>query len=116
MSTESQETVVAIGLRVREMRKLRGWSQETLAEHAALPVEMVSRAENARVVPSLGTLQSLCSGLGVGLADLVDPGRPLPAEGLTVEESALLRTWRRLGPKSRRHLAGLLEDLVPRDR
>ena len=116
MSTESQETVVAIGLRVRELRKLKGWSQEKLAEHASLPVEMVSRAENARVVPSLGTLLSLCQGLGVGLADLVDPERPVPVDGVTMEESALLRRWRRLGPSAQQNLSGLLDDLLSRER
>jgi len=109
---KTQEVAAAIGARVRHLRQLHQLSQETLAERAGLTVVMISRAENARMVPSLGTLLALAKGLEVGLADLVDPGRPLPADGVDEHECELVLAWRKLPESGREHLLAFLKDTV----
>ncbi len=110
----TQEVTAAIGVRVRELRLLREWSQEKLAERAGITVEMVSRAENARMVPSLGTLLSLADGLGLGLPELLDPDCPRPTEGVNDQEYELLMAWRKLSSEGREHLLAFLQDSTAR--
>lgn len=109
---KTQEVAAAIGARVRHLRQLHQLSQEVLAERAGLTVVMISRAENARMVPSLGTLLALASGLEVELADLVDPNRPLPADGVDEQECELVLTWRKLSAAGQAHLLAFLQDKV----
>ena len=110
-SPETQALVAAIAARIRSLRTRSDLSQEVVAEKAGLPVETISRAENARMVPSLGTLLALAGALGVGLADIVDPGRPLPPPVLTSDEHELLAAWRSAIPGGRRALLELLKEL-----
>ena len=112
MSTpEIQDLVAAIAARIRTLRQRRSLTQEVVAENAGLPVETISRAENARMTPTLATLASLANAFGVELADLVDPDRPLPPPDLPPEELLLLETWRAASPRARELVAELLEEL-----
>lgn len=54
-----------VGLRVRQLRRLQGRSQEDLAEQVGLSPETISNIERAQHPPSLGTLERLLKALGV---------------------------------------------------
>ncbi len=64
--------IKAVGERVRELRKAKGLSQETLAELSGLHPVFVSRVETGKVKGSLCTYQALADALGTTLAALVE--------------------------------------------
>ncbi|MDP2308838.1 MAG: helix-turn-helix transcriptional regulator [Pseudomonadota bacterium] len=106
------DLAASIGARMRALRRARGLSQEAVAERAGLQPETISRAETGHRAPSLPTLAAIALGLGCSVGDIVGgPGiEPLPA--LTDEEQRLLNGWRRLRPRAREHLLGLIGDIV----
>jgi transcriptional regulator with XRE-family HTH domain len=64
----------SMGNRLRSVREARGLSLEKLAERSGISPEQLSHFENTHVVPSLGLLWKLSSGLGVAFADLLGRG------------------------------------------
>lgn len=97
-----------IGQRVREIRVSRGLSQEALAAAAEMQSETVSRIETAAVSADLTTLARVSAALGVALADVIDPGRPIVVDGLGTEELDLLAAMRGLSPAQRTALLAFL--------
>lgn len=63
---------------IRELRLLRGWSQEQLAERSGLSVRTVQRVERGRP-PGLATAQALARALDVALDDVRRPAGPADA-------------------------------------
>lgn len=61
----------AIGLQVRNFRKLAGLTVSELATASEISVGMLSRIENGQISPSLGTLQLLSSALNLPLSMLL---------------------------------------------
>jgi transcriptional regulator with XRE-family HTH domain len=57
--------------RLRELRASRGLTQEQLCESAGVSVDAVNRIENGTRVPTIATLASLATALGVEVGDLV---------------------------------------------
>jgi transcriptional regulator with XRE-family HTH domain len=84
----------AIGIRVREIRKLRGLTQEQLAELLDRSVEAVSLLERGQVSPNFETLERLGERLGISLKDLVDvPGGDNPRQAeLIIQLTEIART------------------------
>ena len=65
-------TVKAAGDKVRELRKVRGWLQQDLADRAGVSMQTVSNLETGRHAPEFPTLLKIAKALGVGLADLLE--------------------------------------------
>lgn len=66
----TDEIVRAIGTRLRVRREALGLSLRDVAASTGLSVSMVSLAERARTVPSIGTLVAICDALQLPMADL----------------------------------------------
>jgi transcriptional regulator with XRE-family HTH domain len=62
-----------LGARVRELRKLRGWTQEELEGRTSLTVSYISRVETGDQNPSILTLRTLARALGMSIAALLPP-------------------------------------------
>ena len=69
---------VAIGARVRELRRARGMSQRVLADRVGMHRPNLSRLENGRcdsrwgyALPKLQTLLDVAQGLGVPVSQIV---------------------------------------------
>ena len=60
-----------VGDKVRDLRKGRGWSQQELADRAAISMQTVSNLETGRHVPGIATLLKIAGALGVPLTDLL---------------------------------------------
>jgi transcriptional regulator with XRE-family HTH domain len=60
------------GKRLRSLRKIRGWSQEVLAEQAGLHPTYIGGIERGERNPSLINLVRLAKALSLSLAELVD--------------------------------------------
>jgi transcriptional regulator with XRE-family HTH domain len=62
---------VALAQRLREERRLRGWTLDELADRAGVSKSLLSKIERDQVSPSLRTLKALADGLDVPLAWLL---------------------------------------------
>ena len=60
----------AFGRHVRQLRRARGQTQETLAEGTALSADTIRRLEHGSFTPSLETLGKVCDGLDLELSTL----------------------------------------------
>jgi len=60
------------GARIRELRKIRGITQEQLAEHLGIEQKHVSLIEHGKSYPSLDRLTKIAEALQVPLPELFD--------------------------------------------
>ncbi len=80
-----------VASQVREMRRARHLSQRQLAGRMQVPRTYISKIENGKAIPTLGSLERLANALGVEMRQLVrdersrrdeevdsDPERPVP--------------------------------------
>lgn len=102
MARHYPDEIQAIAKRVRAHRKAAGLTQELVAEKCGLQVETISRVESGRTTPSLETLLAMADALECGVADFVDPKRPVPTSPLTSDELEALRLWREMSARARR--------------
>ncbi len=58
--------------KLKHLRKLRGISQERLAEEVGVSRQTVCRWENGRAVPRAEDMENICHALGVGYAELAE--------------------------------------------
>lgn len=65
-----------IEIRVREIRRARGLTQERLAELTERSVDTISLIERGRILPSLDTLEAIATELGAPISTLVDQAEP----------------------------------------
>lgn len=61
-----------LGLRVKELRQKRGWSQEELAENSGLSLRTVQRIEGGETEPRGDTLKRLAESFGVSPDEIID--------------------------------------------
>ncbi len=73
MDGDAAKLAAAIGARVKQERRARGWTLDQLAGAASVSRRMVVSVEQGAVNPSVGTLLRLSDALGVGLPALVEP-------------------------------------------
>ena len=86
-----------MGDRLREARRIRGWSLRTLAARLHVSPSLISQVETGRARPSVSTLYAIASELGISLDELlfVDAGSttasPLSATGDRLSGAVLPR-------------------------
>ena len=67
----TKEPASHLAINVRALRKARSWTQQQLAEHAAMPRSTVASMESGAGNPSLTNLASVSAALGVGIEELL---------------------------------------------
>ncbi|MEM6722697.1 MAG: helix-turn-helix transcriptional regulator [Bacteroidota bacterium] len=67
---------------VIESRKLKGWTQEELAEHAQMNIRTIQRIENAESEPRAKTLRLISQALGIDLPVRSDSENPIKPKAL----------------------------------
>ena len=60
------------GRHIKSLRKVRGMTQEGLAECSGLSADTIRRLEHGAFSPSLETLQKLCTGFELALSTLFE--------------------------------------------
>lgn len=60
------------GQRVRELRKIQGFSQEAFADRCGFVRTYMSRIETGTANPSLDAAKVLADGLGISLSELLE--------------------------------------------
>ncbi len=71
----SEEAGMQVASQVREIRRARHLSQRQLAGRMQVPRTYISKIENGKAIPTLGSLERLAVALGVGICHLVRDAR-----------------------------------------
>ena len=69
-STKEAKYLAAFGKRLAEVRRAKGFTQESLAEKSDVTALTVAYIEQGRQWPRISTLHSLAKSLGVAVAEL----------------------------------------------
>ena len=60
-----------IGMRIRQVRKVKGWSQDELAKKCGISMSFLGHIERGTRIMSLDTFVRICEVLGVGADELL---------------------------------------------
>jgi len=71
----SAEAGLQVAGQVREIRRARHLSQRQLAGRMQVPRTYISKIENGKAIPTLGSLERLANALDVGVCQLVRDSR-----------------------------------------
>ncbi len=71
---ERADIDILVGRTVNRLRRERGMTVTSLAKHAGISAGMISRVENGRVSPSLGTLDAIAEVLSIPVMALLAHG------------------------------------------
>jgi transcriptional regulator with XRE-family HTH domain len=74
-SASSAEAGLQVAAQVREIRKARHLSQRQLASRMQVPRTYISKIENGKAIPTLGSLERLAEALEVDMRQLVRDSR-----------------------------------------
>src|ERR1700739_860705 len=113
----SAEAGLQVAAQVREIRRARHLSQRQLASRMQVPRTYISKIENGKAIPTLGSLQRLAEALGVNFSQRVGVARSrreeevaaILADPFLAEIAALLP---RLDSLQRTLLYGSLRDMA----
>jgi transcriptional regulator with XRE-family HTH domain len=113
----SAEAGAQVAQQVREIRRARHLSQRQLAGRMQVPRTYISKIENGKAIPTLGSLERLAGALEVDLCQLVRDARSrreeevaaILADPFLAEIAACLRY---LEPLQRTLLYGAVRDAV----
>ena len=71
LAESAQQTLISIGVKIRESRQTRGMTLQALGDATGLSPSMLSLVERGRASPSIGSLIVVANALGVSMSDLV---------------------------------------------
>lgn len=74
-----------IGMRIRQVRKAKGWSQDELAKKCGISMSFLGHIERGSRVMSMDTFVGICNALDAGADELL--------WGEAVKSSAVLHMW-----------------------
>lgn len=60
-----------IGMRIREVRKAKGWSQDILAKKSGISMSFLGHIERGTRIMSLETFANICNALDTGADELL---------------------------------------------
>ena len=90
--------------RIKELMEERGWSEYRLAIASGLSQSTVANIFNRNTTPSVATLESICNGFGITLAQFFAEGDMVE---LTEEQKEMFAAWSALTREQKDVLAQL---------
>ena len=91
--------------RIKELMEERGWSEYRLAIASGLSQSTVANIFNRNTTPSVATLESICNGFGITLAQFFAKGDMVE---LTEEQKEMFAAWSALTREQKDVLAQLI--------
>ena len=91
--------------RIRELMEERNWSEYRLAIASGLSQSTVANIFNRNTTPSVATLESICAGFGITLAQFFAEGEMVE---LTEEQREMFSTWSSLSKEQKEVLRQLI--------
>ncbi len=94
--------------RITELTKERGWSTYRLSYESGLSSSTIANIYRRNTVPSLTTLESICSAFGITLSQFF--AEDMDAVPLTKEQKRLFDMWVDLTPSQKHLIEGLIKE------
>lgn len=85
--------------RLRQLLNERGWSEYKLAKRCGLPESTVANIFRRNTVPSIATLETICSGFGITMSQFFAEGDMIE---ITPELKELFENWVNLTPEQKK--------------
>ena len=82
--------------KLRKMTEDRGWSTYRFAKECGLPEATIGNVFRRNSVPTIGTLEIMCKGLGITLAQFFSEGDTIE---VTPELKEIIELWLSMTPK-----------------
>ena len=98
--------------KIRNLMEQRGWTEYRLAQASGLSQSTISNIFNRNTLPSLATLESICAGFGITLAQFFAEGKLVE---LTDEQQHMFEIWSSLSKKQKNALAILIAAMKDSD-
>ena len=90
-------------------REARGWTEYQLAERSGLPQSTISSWYRKNMVPTIPSLEKICSAFGITLSQLFSEGDV--AVSLTESQRKLLDRWSRLSDEQQAVVFALIDKM-----
>lgn len=97
--------------RLQQLMDERGWTIYRFAKEAGMPWSTIRNVLKRGTEPSISTLEVLCKGLGISLAQFFDAD---DSNGLTNEQQELLHGWNLLDSQSKEAVRQMIKTLALR--
>lgn len=94
---------------ITKYRESRGWTEYQLAERSGLPQSTISSWYRKAMIPTLPSLEKICSAFGITLSQLFAEGEAVVS--LTPAQQELLAHWSRLSPEQQSAVLILLDKM-----
>lgn len=98
--------------RLRELLNERGWTEYRLSKECGLAQSTIGNIYRRNTVPSLATLETLCNGLGITMAQFFAEGDLVE---LTPELKELNKVWMVFTPEQREAMLQMMKAVQKRD-
>ena len=94
---------------ITQYREERGWTEYQLAEHSGLPQSTISSWYRKNMVPTLPSLEKICTAFGISLSQLFsESDTPV---SLTDSQQELLNRWARLSHEQQEVVLALIDKM-----
>ena len=94
--------------RIRQLMQERNWTEYRLAKESQLSQSTIANLFNRNTVPSVTTLEAICKGFGITLAQFFSEGNMVE---LTGEQKELFDRWVTLTKEQKQLLFDLIRNL-----
>ncbi len=94
---------------ITKYRQERGWSEYQLAERSGLPQSTISSWYRKNMVPTIPSLEKICTAFGITLSQLFAEG-DAPVS-LTESQQKLLDRWSRLSEEQQAVIFDLIDKM-----
>lgn len=91
--------------RIKQIMKVRGWSEYRLAKESGVPQSTISNIFNRNYQPSIASLELICKSFGITLAQFFADGDFVE---LTDEQYQFFQRWAALKPEQK----ALIDELI----
>ena len=98
----------ATNYRIKQLMYERNWTEYRLSKESQLSQSTITNLFKRNTVPSVTTLEAICSGFGITLAQFFSEGNIVE---LTIEQKELFDRWVTLTKEQKQLLFDLIKQL-----